>query len=93
MGGDKLENNQAGQGEQKAKPSADQRSVSPTRSLMAWKGFRGWWDIHVLFPRAVGEVWGVEMEGPSEWSPKREYRWFPVESGVPQTPGGLEMAL
>lgn len=55
MGGDKLEKNQAGQGEERAKPSADQRSVSPTR--MAWKGLRGWWDIHVLFPRAVGEVW------------------------------------
>ena len=56
----------AGQGEEKTKPSADQRPVSHTRSLMAWKGFREWWDVHVLFPRAVGEVWGVGMERPSE---------------------------
>ena len=32
------------------------------------------------------------MEGPSEWSPKREYRWFPI-GGVPQTAGGLEISL
>ena len=81
MRGDKLEKNQAGQGEEKTKPSADQRPVSHTRSLMAWKGFREWWDIHVLFPRGVGEVWGWGWRDPVSRAQRGSvggFLWSPV---------------
>lgn len=75
---------QAGQGEEdQSQVQTRGRVVTPDH--VAWKGFREWWDVHVPFQELLGR-YGVGIEGPSEQSPKRECRWFPMESSVPQTP-------
>lgn len=69
-----------GRGEEKDKASVGPEQLSHTRSPEYLKGFREWWDVHVLFQELLGRKWGWGG-GTRQQSLKRSvggFLWSPV---------------